>query len=422
MLQRFWICVLLVVGLASTASSAVAQAPTPDAPSLLPVFLDCKTRQCDFDYFRQEITYVSYVRNRQDAAVHVLITTQDVGGGGTAFTLDFIGQAQFTEVDATLTYASDQTDTDAQVRAGLARHLEAGLLRYVATTPALQHIDISYSGQQSDTPASTASDGWNLWVFEIGVNGRLESEQRSSERSFRGSIDANRTSKTWKVDLDLDADVEERKFEVNDTTTVTDVQRDSDFETLLVRSIGEHWSIGAFSTVGRSTFDNYDLEANVSPAVEYNVFPYSVSTRRQLLVLYRIGINRFNYREETIFGETTQTLGRQALNVSAEVEQPWGSIRGSIEGSHFLHDFARKRLELFANVGVNLFRGLSLDLFGRYSLIRDQLNLPRGDAPREDILLQRRQLATDYDFSVFVGISYTFGATSNNIVNPRFGD
>ncbi len=46
------------------------------------VFLDC--RACDFNYLRQEIQFVDYVRDRTDADVHVLATTQGTGGGGTA--------------------------------------------------------------------------------------------------------------------------------------------------------------------------------------------------------------------------------------------------------------------------------------------------------------------------------------------------
>ncbi len=44
------------------------------------VFLDCGA--CDFNYLRQEIQFVDYVRDRTDADVHVLATTQRTGGRG----------------------------------------------------------------------------------------------------------------------------------------------------------------------------------------------------------------------------------------------------------------------------------------------------------------------------------------------------
>jgi len=39
----------------------------------LRVYLDCDA--CDFDYLRTEVTFVDYVRDRQDAAVHILVTS-----------------------------------------------------------------------------------------------------------------------------------------------------------------------------------------------------------------------------------------------------------------------------------------------------------------------------------------------------------
>jgi hypothetical protein len=43
-----------------------------------------------------------------------------------------------------------------------------------------------------------------------------------------------------------------------------------------------------------------------------------------------------------------------------------------------------------------------------------------GESP-EDILLRRRQLQTDYNYSTSISLSYMFGSVFNNIVNPRLG-
>jgi hypothetical protein len=59
---------------------------------------------------------------------------------------------------------------------------------------------------------------------------------------------------------------------------------------------------------------------------------------------------------------------------------------------------------------------------GSAARIRDQLYLRAGEATDEEILLRRRQLATSYRYSMFVGVGYTFGSIFNNIVNPRFRD
>ena len=54
------------------------------------VFIDC--RRCDIDFIRTEITFVNYVWDRREADIHVLVTTQSTGSGGTEYTMAFIGQ------------------------------------------------------------------------------------------------------------------------------------------------------------------------------------------------------------------------------------------------------------------------------------------------------------------------------------------
>lgn len=65
----------------TAAQTVPDSARTADEP--LRVFVDCGSRYCDFDHIRREIDFVSYVRDRLDAQVHVLITTRPTGGGAT---------------------------------------------------------------------------------------------------------------------------------------------------------------------------------------------------------------------------------------------------------------------------------------------------------------------------------------------------
>jgi len=39
----------------------------------------------------------------------------------------------------------------------------------------------------------------------------------------------------------------------------------------------------------------------------------------------------------------------------------------------------------------------------------------------DDLLLQRKELATSYNYAVSVGFSCSFGSVYSNVVNPRFG-
>ena len=94
------------------------------APTDVRVFLDCNQRGCDDDYFRERITYVNWMRDRQDSNVHLLVTSEQNGGGGTAYTLAFLGRAEFAGVEDTLTHDAAGVATQDERRAGLARGLD----------------------------------------------------------------------------------------------------------------------------------------------------------------------------------------------------------------------------------------------------------------------------------------------------------
>lgn len=77
---------------------------------------------------------------------------------------------------------------------------------------------------------------------------------------------------------------------------------------------------------------------------------------------------------------------------------------------------------LYGDLGIQLFRGLTLDLSGSASRIRDQINLPAGRATAEEILLLRRELQTDFQYFLSVGLGFTFGSIFSNVVNPRLNN
>jgi hypothetical protein len=87
--------------------------------------------------------------------------------------------------------------------------------------------------------------------------------------------------------------------------------------------------------------------------------------------------------------------------------------------SQFLDQPDQNRLTLNNNINLRIVRGLSLRISGSFQLIRDQINLPKGEASIEDLLLRQRQISTNYQNRISMGLSYTFGSIFNNIVNTR---
>ena len=390
--------------------------------SAVRVFLDCPGYLCDQDYLREQIPFVDYVRDRQVADVQVLVTTQGTGGGR-AYTLEFIGRGDFEGVDNTLEYSVSQTATEDEERERLARVLKGGLVRYVSQRPQFEHLRFAYEAPDGEATAEerqARDDPWDYWIFEVGLEGQIDGEQRSSSSSVEGELSANRTTRQWKLDFELDGEYSSERFEVNDSTTVTDIQRSYDLDALAVRSLGSHWSAGGRGEVSSSTFFNRDLLVRLAPAVEYNVFRYEEANRRQLRLLYDVGANYFNYRDTTIFKQADETRFDQALSVRLDLEQPWGSVSTLLKGSHYFFDFSKNRLQLFSFIDVQLFKGFSLNVSGNVALVQDQLYLSGEDLSDEEILLERQQLGTDYEYRLEIGFSYTFGSIYNNVVNPRF--
>ena len=384
------------------------------------VFIDCRTRYCDLDYFRTEITFIDHVRDQEDANVHVLITTQPTGGG-TEFTLNFIGRNGFEDLGETLITSSGQTDTDDEIRNRLVRVIRAGLVPYINRTPLLERITVFYNTPQ-DTPISTqpVDDPWNFWIFRTSLSGNANGEDRFNYNRMNGSITASRTTEDWKMIFHSSGSRTSQTFTYANGIKEKDVQENYNYYILIVKSLTEHWSAGLRSFGQRSTRSNFDLSINTAPAIEYNIFPYSESTRKQFTIQYAIDLSHFNYTDSTIFNKMEETLLRQSLGIALRFNQPWGEVNTSMQGAHFLHDASKFNLQVGGEVGVRIFRGLSLNGGGYVTFVRDQLNLARGFASNEDVLLKRKELATDWRYFISFGVSYTFGSIYNNIVNPRF--
>lgn len=413
--------VIGTVGVAAVLSTFGPLQASAQQGEALRVFLDCQTFPCDFNHFRREIAFVNWMRDRQDAQLHILITGQATGGGGREFTFALVGLQQFAGRRDTLRYASRNTDTEAEIRDGQVRTIQMGLMPYVASTPAAERIQISYEAPSEQTPAGPVDDPWDYWVFRIGVGGSIDGESQQRAYSVNGSFSATRITEGLKFTLRSSGRYSRDEFELDSVTTFINKQKNFNADGLLAFSLGDHWSAGMLVSARQSTRLNQDFALEGGPAIEFNVFPYAESTRRQLTFLYTAGASAFNYEEETVFDKTSEVLPRHRLEMSLEVRQPWGSINGSLEGSQFLHDLERHQINLFTGISLRLFRGLSLNVFGSVGRIKDQLYLPKGDIPPEEILVRRRQLETDFRYNANINFSYTFGSKFNNVVNPRMG-
>lgn len=402
---------------------AAAQTPPPRASqsieelkkTALKVFIDCD--YCDLNYIKTEITFVNYVRDRLEAQVHIMITIQSTGGGGREYTLTFIGQNECKDLADVQKFFSAKTDTGDEIRKGLVKALKLGLMSYVARTPIACRIAVDYTKPEA---GPVGSDRWHSWVFSLSGNGSLSGEESYLSRSFEGSFSANHVTPGSKLKLGLSVDTRRQRFETEDGPVIG-TSSSWDATGLYAKSLGEHWSAGAFLEAMSSIYSNLDLGVIVAPAVEYDFFPYSQSTRRQLRALYKFNLAYANYREETVYGKLRQFLAQQSLSLSLDLREKMGTISLGIDAQDYLHDLARYRVDTFSVIDLRLYKGLSVFVFGGYSWVHDQVYLMGREPTYEELLLRLHELPMNDNYFAAIGFQVQFGSIFTNVINPRFG-
>jgi len=381
------------------------------------VFLDA-TRRFD-EYIKTEIPFVNYVRDRKQAQVYIMMTQARTGAGGNEYTIKLIGQQNFEGINDTLTYVSKQMDTEEMTRSDIVRVMKRGLMRYVEKTPLADYIRISY---RMVTKPTDVVDKWDYWVFNLRFDPRISGESSKREYAFNASFSADRVTPDLKIGISANYYHETDKYDFNDGDEWDSYTTDSkDFKGLIVKSIGKHWSFGGFGSITTSTYRNNELTYEIAPALEFNVFPYDDYVRREFRFLYRLAYKNVRYEEITIYDKMKESLFYESLSASFELKERWGSLRSALVGSHYFHDFSKNKVDFSTNLNLRLFEGFSLDISGRFSMVRDQLSLPNEGATEEEVLLHRKEIATDYDYRFSIGFRYTFGSIYSNVVNPRFG-
>jgi hypothetical protein len=371
------------------------------------------------DYIRKEIPYVNYVRDIKDAGVYIISTFQRTGSGGGEFSFFLVGQNENAGMRDTLSFVTSPDETQDETRIKEVRTLKMGLMRYVAKTPLSKYMSISFTEPLSET---VSTDKWDSWVFRSSIYGFLQAEKTYSNTYVSGNLSANRITKNWKINISGNLNTNEDKYIIDDTTTIIGTNSSRSFNTLIVKSLTDHWSIGGTTRFGSSSYNNETFKLALMPGIEYDVFPYSESTRRQLRLLYTAGYNYESYTDTTIYDKMKEHLWSHSLTASYEVVQKWGNIDISVGYSNYLHDWSKNNLYIQGFVDLRIAKGLSINIGGSASLIHDQLSLVKKDVPVDQILLRRQQLATQYSYFTSFGLTYTFGSIYNNVVNPRFGN
>jgi hypothetical protein len=416
---------VLLVCLAGAAGAQQQQSP-PANGGRPRVFFDCQGPGCNLDYYRTEITWVTWVRDRTDAQVHVIVVSTGTGGGGRAYEMEFQGRNGLSGYTDHVVYTSRPTDTERETLDGMTHVLALGLARFANAAGYRGIVRLEGVPQNGSRPAQglvsaeEVEDPWNLWAFRVGGSGNLEGEATSKNLRLNSSASASRVTPTWKLSYNGRVNFQRQEYERTDSTRLVVKRTDWNVDALSVYTLAERWSVGVNSNAARMTRYNQDFRVSVAPAMEYSFFPYEEATRRSLTIYYEIGPTYRNYIEETIYGEMEELRWGQSLQVRYSQRAPWGDASVALEGSHFLHDISLYNVALRGGVSVRVAKGLSLDAEANVSWVRDQVYLSMEGETDEEILLRLLQRGTDFTYGGSIGFSYQFGSIFNNVVNNRF--
>ena len=382
------------------------------------IYLEC--HWCSMDFVRENITFVNFVRDLTDADIHIYMSRLHTGSGGREYSLIFIGQNQFNGIKDTLKYYTNRTDTDKSIRMKMLKKLKLGLFRFFYKTDYANNFEIKFKANpKKNIFSAPVEDPWNFWVFRASLRTSISGEKSRNSKYFRGSFSASRVTEDWKIALGFSNNYNESDYNYH-SVNVKDIKRRQGAYAYLIKSLSPHWSAGFMASTNSSTYSNIDLSSSLGAGVEYDFYPYSIATSRRALLQYRISPKYNNYSHTTIYGKDKEYLLEQAFAFIVEYIEDWGTISGRVLFSNYFHDFSKNSTSISTELDFKLFKGLSLSLEGDFEAVHDQIELPAEEASTEDILLQRRELETQYNYYGRIGFTYTFGSIYNNIVNPRF--
>ncbi|HSU27304.1 MAG TPA: hypothetical protein VLJ68_02915 [Chitinophagaceae bacterium] len=395
----------------------------------LKVFIDCSNSWCDMTYLRSEINLIDFLNDNQAADVHVLITEQSTGGGGSQHQLIFFGQNNYKNLHDTLRYNTSSTSTDFERRQELIRYIKLGLAPYIARTSAAKDVLIEFKkaeskGDTKEPRAEPTKDPWNYWVFRLNGSGNISLDENYKDFRYYSNFNANRTTEETKLAFEVYGSTNKSSFEYESSPGVIDQftvkNHEIGFSHYLIKSINSHWSWGYEVDFNQSTFSNNKGRISWRGGIEYDIFPYKDVSTKLITISYSLDVKRNRYYDTTFFEKTKETLWGHRADANLTFNQKWGSAYVGISYHNYFKDWKYFNLGINLSTDIRITGGLSFNMYAFGGLTHDQLFLPKGGATPQEVLTRQRQLASGYNFYTGFGLTYRFGSKVNNFVNPRF--
>ena len=391
----------------------------------LKVFIDCNNTWCDQTFIKTEINIVDFLLDNQAADLHILITEQETGGGGSQFQLIFFGQNRFKQMTDTLRFNTDPIATDFEERDLLIKYLKLGLTPYIVKAGNGKDIAIEMKTKTDEKKKDTSAtkDPWNYWVFRAGANGFISADEVYKSSRVGANFAANRVTEELKVGFEAYGGKNRDSYYLEDSAgkqKIVNKNEDYNFQHYLIKSITGHWSYGYQVELSRSSFSNNKGRLLFRTGFEYDIFPYKEVNTKFFTLSYTVDVRRNSYFDTTLYDKLKETLYGQSVEANLSFKQKWGTIEFGIDYHNYFHNWEYLNLGVNGEVDIRITGGLSFNFYAYAELSRDQIYLPKEEADVTEVLTRRRQIASGYNFFTHFGLNYRFGSKLNNFVNPRF--
>ena len=377
----------------------------------LKAYLDCR---CDQNYLKQQTSFLEHVRDQNLADIEIFILDVRNPTGTRTFEIKVDGNNEYQEISSSTLVSGYANDTSSTLRDKLLNKLKLALIPFL--DKASYNIKVDVDSNFDDLTVN--DDKWKNWVFELSGSYNDDKEESRKTNRYELEFEIDKLTPEWRIGMEIKRNESNGKFFSNDKV-YTSNRKTTSISGRVVRSISDHFSAGIFSSAYQNTYENIDFNRYIAPAIEYSFYPYKDVLSKEITLAYRIGIGKRNYIEKTIYGYEKQKLSSQTLSLNIRFRQKWGNISSYLNATQFLNDGTKKRFSLRSDLDLRVFEGLAIRFSGNVNLIREQYSLAAVSTSIEELLLQQRQIATDYRTNFSVGLSYTFGSIYNSVINTR---
>jgi hypothetical protein len=389
----------------------------------LKVFYDCNNYggSCYFDYIRQQNPLLTFVRDRTDADVHIMLKSNYNSGGANVVTFFVFGKNVFASLQDTLNVTIPAQSVENEERSILNKQFQKIVLPYLAQTDLIDKITYSAvtASDTSTKQEAPVKDKFNYWVFRIGLNGYADGSANYKNISANANVSADRETEKVRTNIYGSFNDEFNSFK-DSSDWVTYEFRNYRAGASHIKKLTEHIGLGGEVNYRNSLFSNYKMKVSGAVSFEYSIFPYKEFNTKRLILGYSLGATANKYYDSTIYFKTAEQFLTQDINLIYSYTTDKGSINVGTFWNNQFQDFNKNYLGFNGAISARLVRGFNISFWGDYGFVRNQINIRKGGATKEELLVKNKELLSAYSFSTGIGLVYRFGSTNNSMINPAF--